>query len=151
MSFMIKLSGKYLFERFFTTIFTIFSIVVNPYCFLCLFYGEYFKTANLAWATVCSSIVGLPITVGFYFLYRLLFKIDTQSDKIDRGIRICFRGVIAMYCGFAFVVPCTVKLVIPTLSPLEGILFSIAIHLVGLLSAVVFCIMEILNSRRRET
>lgn len=147
---MINLSGKYLFEKFFATIFAIFSIVVSPCCFLRLFYGEYFRTTNLAWATICSSIVGLPITVSFYFLYRLLFKMDTPNDKIDKGIRICFRGVIAMYCGFAFVVPCAVKLVIPTLSALEGILFSIAIHLVGVLSAVVFCIMEILHSRRSE-
>jgi hypothetical protein len=148
---MFQFVGKHLFVIFFATVFFVFSAIAGPGLFLIFCYRHYFKEGNVAWMMISCLTIGLPVNLVFYFLYRLLFKMDTQDNRsVPPEIRIIFFAVVLMYCGFAFVLPCAVKLIIPTLSPLEGMLILVGFHLVGVVAAVIYCIIEIVKCRPTE-
>jgi|ADGO01.1.fsa_nt_gi hypothetical protein len=142
---------RHLPERFFAAVFLVFSVVAGPGLFLSFFYGHYLSTSYLAWRIVLSAVIGLPVNFTLYFLYRILFKLDSGNDgNILPEIKILFRAIVSMFCGFAFVLPCAVKFVIPILCPLEGMLILVTVHFVGVTSAVIHCMREITMNRRRR-
>jgi hypothetical protein len=129
--------------KVFAGIFILLGCVATPVDFLWNFQLGSVINIELAWMVFGGAVIGVSIYLACYSLNRMLFNIDHIPEQyVVPELEFFFRIVTAAYCGFAFIVPNLLKIVIPCLSMLQGISIVIFVHAMGLLPAVLFNIIK---------